>query len=71
MNLQLSRMYFENVKIKRTIDAMYCSVLLLTPNAQKPADSRTAMETKTAKDFKVIFMLHVEKQPFERTPPLT
>ena len=71
MNIQLSRMYFQNVEIKRTIDALYCGVLLLTPNAQKLADSLIAMETKTEKAFAVIFTLHVEKQLFERTLPLT
>ena len=60
-----------SIKIKRTIDALYCGVLLLTPNAQKLADSRIAMETKTEKTVAVIFMLHVEKQLFERTLPLT
>ena len=51
MNLQLSRMYFQNVKIKRTIDALYGGVILLTPNAQKLADSRIAKETKTEKSL--------------------
>ena len=49
MNLQLSRMYFQNAKIKRTIDALYCGVHLLTPKAHKLADSGIAMETKTEK----------------------
>ena len=70
MNLQLSRMYFQNAKIKRTIDALYCGVYLLTPKAQKLADSSIAMETKTEKAFAVIFTLHVEKQLFERALPL-
>ena len=36
MNIQLSRMYFQNVEIKRTIDALYCGVLLLQSNLDYP-----------------------------------
>ena len=64
MNLQLSRMYFQNVKIKRTMDALYCGVLLLTPNAQKLADSRIAMETKTEKKPSQSFLRFMLKNSY-------